>query len=64
MPAIRREVNGVHECRTHNLFLDADRNYSNVQSLPLNVPAKVVKMRFSPEQIVEHESILIQQGQL
>lgn len=28
------------------------------------VPAKVIKMRFSPEEIAKHESILIQKGEL
>ncbi len=28
------------------------------------VPARVIKMRFSPEEIAEHESILIQRGEL
>jgi acetyltransferase-like isoleucine patch superfamily enzyme len=28
------------------------------------VPAKLVKMRFTPEQIVEHEALLVQKGEL
>ena len=33
-------------------------------SIVAGVVAKVVKMRFLPEQIIEHESILIQRGEL
>jgi acetyltransferase-like isoleucine patch superfamily enzyme len=33
-------------------------------SIVAGVPAKVIKMRFLPEQIIEHESILIQRGEL
>jgi acetyltransferase-like isoleucine patch superfamily enzyme len=32
-------------------------------SIVAGVPAKVVKMRFLPEQIIEHESILTQRGE-
>lgn len=33
-------------------------------SIVAGVPAKVIKMRFSPSQITEHEMILIQNGEL
>ena len=33
-------------------------------SIAAGIPAKVIKMRFSPEQIIKHELILIHNGEL